>query len=323
MITRIISMNVKPRGVSWFGHDKHLPLPYCLAVWPLLKRIARRATINHVFASASERILTPRLAGMGNTLLTICKDSPALDRLESNLESLRRLRKIVVESERHRELLIQGGVAEDRIHLIYPGVMRQPFVPAPDPFTIMFATSPKSRNDFLSRGVYLMIRVASQLPQVQFRLIWRTWNHDKLQALIREAGVGNVEVINGYVRNMESMYETAHAVILPALTDSSLKPCPHSGLHALAHGKPLLVSRHASLAAIVERHRCGVVFEPTVQSLREAVRRLQSNYDHFQSHAHDTLEKCFSHETFLERYRDLYSQVADEAVPAGESAGDR
>jgi len=309
--TRIVSLNMTSTKTSWLGHNKHLPLPHGLLALPSLWRIAREATINHLFASPAEPVLTSLLARLDNTILTLCKDSPEISRLEEKLGTLSRMQRVVVESERHRELLLQGGIAEKRLRLIYPGIGTKPYRPAPEPFTIMFATSPKKKNDFLSRGIQLMLRAAKRLPHVRFRFIWRERQHEKLQALIRDIGVNNIQVINGYVPNMEEMYDSAHAVILPALTSASLKPCPHSGLHSLAHGKPVLTSQYVSLSKIVERNKCGVVFEPTVDALCDAIWQLQDNYEKYQRNAHSTIERKFSDGGFIERYEEVYSSLID------------
>jgi glycosyltransferase involved in cell wall biosynthesis len=310
--TRTISLNLNGERVAFVGRNKHLPLPYAVIALPLLARIAKNLEVNHLFASPAERLLMPRLARLPNTMLTISKDSPALDRLERNISKLRAMRYIVVESERHHDLMLQVGVEPRRLKLIYPGVVRQPYVKAPDgPFTILFATSPLGKFDLLSRGVYLMVRAAALLPDVRFRLLWRRPEPAVLTRLIRDAGVDNVEVISGYIEDMNSMYESAHAVILPGLTDTALKPCPHSALESLAHGKPVLVSRPASLSDIVAREGCGVVFEPSVASLCESVRELQQNYADYQERAHQAVERSFSREVFVNRYRTLYASLLD------------
>jgi glycosyltransferase involved in cell wall biosynthesis len=310
--TRTISLNVRGEKVAFFGRDKYLPLPWSLVGLPLLIRMARNLEVNHVFASPAEWLLTPRLARLGNTILTISKDSPALNRFEKNIGMLRCMRYVVVESERHHDMMLQAGIERARLKLIYPGVARRPYRKPPEgPFTLLFATSPLGRHDLLSRGIHLMVRAAARLPDVRFRLIWRRPEPPELSRLIRDAGVGNVEVISGYIDDMKSLYDDAHAVILPGLSATSLKPCPHSALESLAHGKPVLVSRPASLSAIVAREGCGVVFEPNIESLCEGTLELMQNYAGFQERAHAAVERNFSREVFLDRYRKLYASMLE------------
>lgn len=305
--TRTISLNVNKGIGTWFGRDKHLPAAVGLPALPLLMRAARAVPINHIFASAGERILLPRLARLDGSILTITKGSSALGAIERNARTLAKLRYVVVESERHHDLLMQLGLDPDRVRLIYPGVERESYRRARGPFTILFATSPKHR-DLLTRGVYLIMRTAERLPSVRFRLVWR-WNPGLARQLIRERSLVNVDLVAGYVEDMKALYDESHAVILPALEADSFKPCPHSGLHSLAHGKPVLASRAASIAGIVDREHCGVVFEPTVDSLCRAIAQLNANYDAYQVNTMRTLERKFSRSGFIERYGKLYASL--------------
>lgn len=305
--TRTISLNLNKGTRKWFGPDKHLPAAAGLSALPLLMRSARTVPVNHIFASAGERILVPRLARLGKSILTVTKGSAALSAIERNVQPLSEMSYVVVESERHYELLMQLGLAPERVRVIYPGVEREPYRRARGPFTILFATSPK-RHDLLTRGIYLIMKAAERLPSVRFRLVWR-WNPDRARRLIHERRLDNVELIAGYVKDMKALYDEAHAVILPALETDSFKPCPHSGLHSLAHGKPLLASRAASIAGIVERERCGVVFQPTAEDLCKAVAHLSAHYDDYQVNTYRTLEGTFSKSGFIERYGKLYASL--------------
>lgn len=305
--TRTISLNLGKGAGTWLGPDKHLPAALALPALPLLVRAARAVPVNHIFASAGERILMPRLARLHNSILTITKGSASLRAIERNAATLSKLRYVIVESERHHDLLMQLGLDPDRVRLIYPGVEREPYRRTRGPFTVLFATSPK-QHDLLTRGIYLILKAAERLPSVRFQLVWR-WNPGHARQLIRERRLENVDLVAGYVEDMKAMYDAAHAVILPALEADSFKPCPHSGLHSLAHGKPVLASRAASIAGIVERERCGVVFEPVVDDLCKAVSHLAANYDSYQVNTYRTLERKFSKSGFIERYGKLYASL--------------
>jgi glycosyltransferase involved in cell wall biosynthesis len=311
--TRIISFDQHRNGVDLQEQDSHLSLPLGLLSLPMLMWSTRGVGVNHVFASAGETRLTRLLAARGNAILTIAKDSPWLDRIEQNAPALKALRYIVVESERHRDLMRQLGLPDDKVELIYPGVQCAPYRPAEGPFTILFATSPLQKYGMLSRGVHLMVAVAKQLPEVRFRFIWRK-NVGAVRALVREARVRNVEIVSGYVPDMGAQYDAAHAAILPALTETSLKPCPHSGLLALAHGKPVLASRPTSFSDLVTTERCGVVFEPNIPSLCDAIRQLMANYEQHQSRAHDAIRTRFSEVEFVARYEALYAALLSDRI---------
>lgn len=317
---RMITLNLWGGRWKLWGRDKHLPLPGSLVGLPWIIRAARRNELNHVFASPGERFLMPWLARLGRTVLTISKQNPTLAGLERNIEALKELRCIVVESERYRDLLLQVGVAAERIRLIYPGVRREPYRPATGPFTILFATSPR-KDGLVTRGIYLMIRAAERLPHIRFRLVWRS-NPEQVMQLLEHLDLPNVELVTGFVEDMKGMYDAAHAVILPALEVNSLKPCPHSGLHALAHGKPLLVSECVSISDVVGRERCGVIFEPTVDGLCRAIEELRDDYDTYQSRAQPTRDALFTTTGFVDGYAELYGSLlgGGEAPPARRGA---
>jgi glycosyltransferase involved in cell wall biosynthesis len=309
--TCLISQNMKSKKVRISGQYKDLPLPFSLVALPFFSKIASSYHINHLFASPSEPLLLSRI-GHQNTVLTITKDSETLNRLEKNIPHLKKLRYIVVESEWHRELLYQASINSDKIKLIYPGIKTRTYHPASGPFTILFATSPLQEQQLLSRGIFLLLKAAAQLPEVRFLLIWRDVDYKRLLELIREEGLTNVEVRNGYISDMESVYQSVHTTILPGLTPGSLKPSPHSALNTLAHGKPVLISRPSSIAGLVERSRCGIVFDPTTDSLVEAIKRLMANYEQYQMNSQHTIEQCFSGTAFLDGYREIYETMLSE-----------
>ncbi|MBX2998265.1 MAG: glycosyltransferase family 4 protein [Caldilineaceae bacterium] len=306
--TSVISLNLKTQRIGLRGRVKYLPLPYALLGLPVLSNVASRYQINHIFASPGERLLLPRLNKF-NMVLTITKDTNSLGDFEKNAENLKKVKHIVVESKWHEELLLQLGIEHPAIHRIYPGTEIKPYQPATGPFKILFATSPPDLHGFLSRGVYLLIQTAKQLPQVRFVLVWRERNYEKLANLLAEADVSNVDVLNGYIPNMDEVYASVHAAILPGLATNSLKPCPHSGLDALAHGKPVLVSRPTSIADLIHKNRCGLAFEPSVECLEKAILELAANYDLFQRNCHATIKRSFSPDYFLAQYRQIYDSM--------------
>jgi glycosyltransferase involved in cell wall biosynthesis len=240
--TSVVSLNMRDRRLGWRGPLKRIPLPLGLPLIPLLRSQAAAPGLNHLFASASERWLSPILA-KNRGILTVAKGSPNLARIERSAKTLRSFRAIVVQSEWDRDLMRQVGVPEGALWLIRPGIPLAEYREARGPFTVLFASSPFAADDFLTRGIQLMVRVAARLPDVRFVLAWRGRHLDKLRGLLHEAGTANVEVRDGVIADMGAVYDEVHAAALPALEHRSFIPAPRSGLEALAHGKPLLVSR--------------------------------------------------------------------------------
>jgi glycosyltransferase involved in cell wall biosynthesis len=304
----LVSLNTSDRRLSLAGRIKRVPLPHGLPLYPLLGPHAASADVNHLFASAGERWLGPLLA-RHNGVLTIAKGTASLERIQRNSTTLLGYRRIVVQCDRDRDLMRQVGVPDASVRLIRPGIPLAAYREARGPFTILFASSPRSEGDFLTRGVYLILRAAARLPDVRFLLVWRRRHLGKLLRLITEAGVGNIEVQDGVVPDMGAVYDRVHATVLPAMEHRSFVPAPRSGLESLAHGKPLLVSPLVSFAGPLARAGAGVVFEPTVEGLESAVGRLRDEYDMLQRGTHAYLKEHFSPSTHLELHRRLYQSI--------------
>jgi glycosyltransferase involved in cell wall biosynthesis len=304
----LVSLNTKHRRLRLVGREKYIPLPHGLPLYPLLRPYASRFDINHLFASAGERMLTPIITRY-NGMLTVAKDTPSTRGFERNREALIRLKVIVVQAERDREILRQLGIRNRALRLIRPGIPLARYSAAEGPFTVLFASSPLSADDFLSRGVYLIARAAALLPDTRFLLVWRERHLGKLERLLADVGTENVEIINGLVGDMVSVYDRVHATVLPGLEHRSFIPSPRSGLESLAHGKPLLVSYPVALAESIAGSGAGIAFEPTIEGLAAAVRELQRNYPSYQANTQAYIAAKFSPATHLELYRQLYQSL--------------
>jgi glycosyltransferase involved in cell wall biosynthesis len=303
----LVSLNTKYRRLCLTGREKRIPLPHGLPFYPLLKPYASRFDVNHLFASGGERLLTPIISRYKG-VLTLAKDTANLGSFERNKEPLGRLKAIVVQAKRDWEILRQIGIREAALRIIRPGIPIAPYSAAQGQFTILFASSPLTAADFLSRGIYLIARTSARLPDVRFLLVWRRRHLDKLERILADAGSQNVEIVNGLV-DMTSVYARVHATILPGLEHRSFIPCPRSGLESLAHGKPLLLSNFVSLAESVAAARAGVVFEPTTPGMVAAVRELQRDYSSYQVNTQPYITEKFSPATHLELYRRLYRSL--------------
>jgi glycosyltransferase involved in cell wall biosynthesis len=304
----LVSLNTKHRQLRLGGREKRIPLPHGLPLYPLLKPYASRFDINHLFASGGERYLTPIISRYKG-VLTVAKDTSTTAGFERNREALLRLRAIVVQGERDREILQQLGVRPEALRIIRPGIPTAPYVAAAGQFTIVFASSPLTADDFLSRGIYLIARAAAQLPDVRFLLVWRERHLGKLERILGNAQTENVDIVNGLVDDMASTYDRAHATILPGLEHRSFIPCPRSGLESLAHGKPLLLSTLVSLAQSVVSSGAGLAFEPTTAGLVAAVRQLQRDYPSYQANTQRYIADKFSPATHLALYERLYQSL--------------
>lgn len=112
-------------------------------------------------------------------------------------------------------------------------------------------------------------------------------------------GHDNIDV-RGYVEDVEGLVARASAVVYaPIQEDFGLV-----GAEALSAGKPLIGVNEGFTKYQVEDGETGVLFEPTVHSLRDAIRRFDST--EFDSAAIQRTARRYQHEMFVS---DLVSLV--------------
>ena len=118
-------------------------------------------------------------------------------------------------------------------------------------------------------------------------------------------GYENIE-IRGYVEDIESLVSTATAVVYaPTQEDFGLV-----GAEALTAGKPLIGVNEGFTQHQVEDGVTGLLFEPTVESLRDAVRKFDP-----ESFDPDTIRKFaarYRYETFETELRDVVFGVGED-----------
>ena len=307
-------------GIGNFTFQKKMK-SYHFILYPLLALhthlASRKSAINHIYTSLGD---LPYLSvlNLKNTILTAAASS-GYAKIKKRKSKLKKMRKIIVESERQKKQLLSIGINEQKIEIIYPPVDLDQFSYARPrgKFTVLYASCPTRESDFEKRGIPLILDTAKKSPSVQFHLAWRGGGYPKIQELIkrlmRTTGGKNVTAKNEIITDMNLLYGSAHCTIIPYTKyDDFLKLIPNSALESLASGKPLLVSSKTEIARIVETEQCGVVFEPTPEGLSKAVRRLQQNYAAYQKNCRKTAEKYFSKKVFLQKYETIYEQILNK-----------
>ncbi len=165
------------------------------------------------------------------------------------LARYRRARGIVVDSEFSRaELLACGGVAPERVTVVYPGVSPDLFAierrPAERPYVLVVGTV-EPRKD-LGTAIRALagapeLRLVSAGPFTPYR--------DECERIAREAGVEARVELRGYVPRAEllALYASATFVAMP----SRYEGFGYGAAQALCAGVPLLSSDAASLPEVV------------------------------------------------------------------------
>src|SRR3989338_3481396 len=197
-------------------------------LFPLTWRISRNRDVNHIYTYLGD-IPYLHVLDLQRTILTAAA-SCFLEKVKRRLPLLKKLKLIVVESEKQRQELLALGVEEKKMSLIYPPVDLEKFkyIKARGPFTILYASCPTRREDFEKRGINLILKIARQTG-AQFHLAWRKGAWDEIQKRIQ--AIPNLTATNAIIKDMNQVYAQAHATIIPYTHyDDFLKLMPNSAL---------------------------------------------------------------------------------------------
>ncbi len=275
------------------------------------KIIEKRSDLTHIYGSLTGRLYMNMLSRQP-MLLT---NSSAIreSRVQHCSKHWTKLDKVVVECRRDEGRVIGYGIGRDKVSLLYPAVDLDSFSyrPPTNEFTVGFASSPiaKDKEGIKKRGVDLLINVAHELKDVQFRLLWRQKHYSALERLLSSSPPKNLSITDHMLSDMNGFYASVHCTILPSTSMDDCKPCPNSIMESLSAGKPVLVSHHVGIADMVNDTGCGLVFEADVDDIIRRIQQLRDSYSMYQAKARETAEKYFSVHTVVKEYMKLYDDL--------------
>lgn len=134
----------------------------------------------------------------------------------------------------------------------------------------------------------------------------------KLQSLVNELGLTQNIYWHGFVagRQKEELLQQADWFLLPSAAENF----GIAAAESLAYGVPVLLTSGVALADIVAKSHAGVIAEPTVDSLCDALRRncLQPPSIHCRQAARQLAETHFSWESISKKLITHYLSIIDE-----------
>jgi glycosyltransferase involved in cell wall biosynthesis len=191
--------------------------------------------------------------------------------------------------------------------------------PPADPFTIMMASAPWTRRQFVTKGVDALLEALRRRPRMRLVLLWRGVLVSAARRRIAAAGIGDrVDLIDGEVDVAEAL-GGVHVVVLATSSPRVVKAYPHSLLEALAAGRPVLTSGVLAIARWVREHGCGEVAACSPTAIGESLDRLANNYGRYRGATEDLDLSGFSTAVHLASYRALYERVLSGSTHTGGS----
>lgn len=281
----------------------------------LIPILERQFDISHVYGDASPWPFSSAV-GRRPTILTIAVESG-----EADVSFLKRCSKVIVQTPAARENLLRHGIEVEKIELMFPPVdlseFRQfetrPLSPCPK---ILFATSPRTREEMEGRGVQLILDAAARGIPARWKLLFRKWRSENTAytetlGLIENQRLKNVELELRNVSEMAPEYRDVDFTVIPFTRPDAGKPCPNSMIEGLACGLPTLISAESPMAGFVKEHNCGAVFDTTGESVGVALAWACENYAALSANAIDVARAHFSADAHYRRTRQIYQHVMD------------
>ena len=198
----------------WSFRDRYLGFhpSFDPALRLLLPIIEQYADINHVYGEPCPWIYFKTLKRRP-TILTI-----ASEKGEGNPEFYERCHTVVVQTESFKQKVLGMGVDPKKVELLYPGVDLKRFESTRGKNsltqrpTIAFATAPRTKEEMMGRGVYLLLEAAKVTTDIEYRLLYRPWRSgytslEPTQSYIDQNKLTNVCLTNEAIPNMVEIYK--------------------------------------------------------------------------------------------------------------------
>jgi len=235
-------------------------------------------------------------------------------RVDASLAALRALPGLQVASAMMAENLVRNGIERSRVeHLpLYAAPAGEPKKPLLN-----------SKRRFLlypgglvrRKGVWLLVRGLKKLPSdvdLVFAGGGGPLEHALNEYVARQALSERVRIMGSVSPGKWSqLFQQASAVVMPSLWN---EPLGLAGIHAMAHGKPVIAFRGSGIDEWLEDGQTGVAipfgersaFMPAVAALLDDPKRLQT----LGSQAYGRWKERFQPEHHLERLRGYYARMA-------------
>jgi len=198
----------------------------------------------------------------------------------------RRADRLVVLSPGFKTVLMERGVPEGKIDVIYNwcdeaslrrnGVLSVPPLVNPGEFAVVFAGTMGFAQG-LEAVLHAARICATSVPRARFILVGGGADRERLERIAREIAPGNVRFVPQQPMSEIGRFLAAADVLLVHLKDDPLFriTIPSKIQAYLAAGKPILAGVGGDSAALIRRSGAGIVCEPEVPaSIAAAVEEL-------------------------------------------------
>jgi glycosyltransferase involved in cell wall biosynthesis len=215
------------------------------------------------------------------------------------------------------EDLLEMHIPADKIQVIHSGLDIAKFTSPQNPdeirrqlglnsdcitFTMVARLHPvKGQRYFLQAACQLL----DAGIKTQFLLIGEGIDRPRLEAQVRELGLGSAVRMPGYYRNIADIYEVTDILCVPSLMEGLGLVI----LEGMYFGVPIIASNVGGIPELIEDGKSGILIPPAdVQALFETMYRLAVNPDLAQTLAHQGKQRVqhFTVENMTRQVEECY-----------------
>ena len=178
---------------------------------------------------------------------------------------------LLVLSEKAEETFLHAGIAKEKLFRYQRGVDVDRFTPAPVRPTIFRALFVGSLIE--RKGVHHLLRAWAQLGLADAELVLAGTLHDEMRPWLEQFGGTNVRVV-GFVRDVETLYQSATLHVFPSTCEGSAK----STYEAAACGLPQITTRESG-DVVIDGVNGLIIPADHPETLADALRRLHRDRD--------------------------------------------
>ncbi len=289
----------------------------------LIKRESYQVAHCHSAHAHSVGVIASKLTRIPALVVSRRVDFPVGGKGWLNFYKYKAADKFIAVSKGVREVLIKGGIGEEKVVIVHSGIDLRRFenIDSPEDLYkefqlkgeekvvgIVAALAPHKDYPNFLRAARI---VADQLPRVKFLIVGEGKEAGRLKRLIAELGLGDSVIFTGFREDIPRLLSLFDVFVI----SSYLEGLCTSILDAMAAGVPVVATETGGIPDLVKNKENGILVPPRdPKRLAEGVLRVLNDSNLAQGMVkagHSTVRR-FSAEQMAKKTEEVYRSVLTE-----------